>query len=427
MVQAVPLKMNIRKFTQMLRTVYLNRRPAPAILLRGAPGMSKSALAIALCREMQAADPEFGACYMNASNGQAVDWMGWPLQGNGVLSANSVPTLFQPVPHLGLRGAFPALHYSSTDIQQLVLDDLRKAYPRGIIIVDEASKVASEADMATLAMLAHEGRTGMWGVPVDGWLRLFIANRQEDNSNDLPFPATFDNRVATFDVHANYSDVQPYWTEMGMHPWFMGFAAANTSLVLSDAVPAQGGQFSTVRSWTEAEADVMAFLEHECGIQHQQLDDGSLKPWPKYYPDEKTLADLLAVDREEPEIKELADDLITIIASRCGVVVAGQFADYVAHMSERPTYDQIVDDPQAAPMPNHGGVLHYVIEMLLREINLADMDEVIDYMERPGMPKALGAIFCQRMMAAYPFELTKKKSYMRYMNSLGLSARLGLD
>lgn len=428
LIEPVTYKISIRKLALRIKRAYMKRKPCPALLIKGPPGMAKSAIMIALALELQELDAQFGACYVNGSNMQSVDMVGWPLQQNGILAANSIPTLFQPVPHLGLRGAFPAVHDRSNNLSL----DTVLPYPRGLLIFDEASKVAGEDVMASLAMLAHEGRTGFWGVPIDGWVRVFIANRQEDNSNDLPFPATFDNRVAVFEVSGTYEDVAPHWEAIGMHPWWRGFASANASLVMAQSVPASGGQFSTIRSWTEAWYDCAAVMEHEIEIPHQHVyiegtDEPQPKPWPCFYPDEETLTNILSPAQDNEEVKGWAADIVGTIASRCGSAVAGQFVDYVAHMAERATYEDIVSDPENAPIPLHSGVLHYTIEMLLQEIHLDDIDYVVRYLGRPDMPKALAAIWCQRMLRQHPFALTKRKAFTQFMNSIGPSARFALD
>jgi hypothetical protein len=431
--------MSMTKAARRIRNVYSKRPGGAAVLLIGQPGMTKSATILALGRELQAQDPDFGMCYVNASGLQSIDYVGWPLQSNGLVSANSVPLIFQPQPNLGLRGAYPALceedeRYISSN--KITLDDL-KPYPRGIIIVDEASKVSGEDVMASQSMLAHEGRTGMWWVPVGGdaaaWVRVFIANRQEDNSNDLPFPATFDNRVARIEVTMDFNDVRPHWEAIGMHPWFQRFAAANASLVFSQSVPAQGGQFGSARSWTEAWYDVNAYLEHDIGIPDMRLpdpDDATYPTieWPCYYPDDglfSTVLDPSTKEEDVPGVTEWANEIFDMIASRCGSVIAGQFTDFVAHMNERPTYDEIVSDPTNCKLPTHPGVLHYTLEMILSEIHLDDMDDLVKYLRR--MPRALGSIFCTRMLTKFPLGLVKRRSFHDFMTFIGDGGRAALD
>lgn len=419
-------RMSITKAVQMIRDVYIHR--GGAIRLIGPVGASKSSQIIAEALKMQEADPDFGACYINFSGTQSVDYTGWPLSGNGLLAASSVPTLFQSVPHLGLRGAFPAIcpprlashrsSFHSLPSAEITLEKLHP-YPRGMFIGDEASKVMTEGDMASLAMLAYEGRTGLWGVP-PSWLRVFIANRQEDRSGDLPFPATFDNRVRDIHITSGFEDVAPYWRSTGMHPWFLSFAERYPSLVLRDAVPLGGGQFGTARSWFEAHADCMKYMEKVVQVPH----DATRPNWPSYCPDDVSMNAVFDVTDQDPELVEWRNDLIGCIASWCGPEVAGQFSDYVAHMGERPSYDEIVADPNNAVLSSHPGVQHYMVAMILEHIKLTDLDNIVLYVQR--MPASMRAIFCTKLLEEMPFAVSKSARFVAMMNDVGDGGRFAL-
>lgn len=421
------IQVSISDAFMLIEQVYMKRDVKPAVFIRGPVGFSKSSRFLAMIHRLQDADPEFGACWMNASNATLMTYTGWPRPHGGLLSATSMPELFQPKVFMGLRGAFvssagpcPYPENSVEAMQHRLLDGY-VARPRGIVVVDEATKPPEENHLAVQAQLAYEGSTGMWSVPITGWLRVFVGNRVEDNSNDYPMPSTFDNRVVAMEITAGYDDVASHWAEIGMHPFFQNFAAAYPELVLRQEVPRQGGQFSTPRSWTEAWLDVMALCEHKMGIP--TFDE--TPDWPCYRADDEMLAGILSPAQDNPQLKGYANLITSIVAFRVGHEVAGQFVDFVAHTHEAPSYDEIVDDPAQARVPNHPGVLHYTLEMIIHHVNLQDMPELTEYMRR--WPKALRQIWCTRLIAKHPIGVLKQPAFSRFMRENGDGARVALD
>jgi len=411
----------------LLRDVYMQRDEKPAVFIRGPVGFSKSSRILDLLHAWQMTDPDFGACWLNASNVPSImSYSGWPRPHDGVLAATAMPVLFQPNPSMGLRGAFvyddklkPYEDGSFEALQHSVLDGW-VARRRGCVVIDEATKPPEETHFAVQAQLAYEGSTGMWAVPTSGWLRIFIGNRVEDNSNDYPMPATFDNRVVCMEITAGYDDVAPHWTEIGMHPFFQNFAAAFSSLVLKEEVPKLGGQFSTPRSWTEAWLDVMSFCRSIGVPTFDETPD-----WPCYRADDEMLAGILNPAQAEDDLKRYANLITGIISFRVGHEVAGQFVDFVAHTHEAPTYDEIVNAPITARVPQHPGVLHYTLEMLVVNAHMQDMPELVQYMAR--WPKALRQIWCTKLIAKHPIGVLKQREFARFMRENGDGARVALD
>lgn len=411
----------------MLLDVYMRREIKPAVFIRGPVGFSKSSRIIAKMIAWQNADEEFGGCYTNASAAHLMTYTGWPRPHGGVLSATSMPELFQPKPEMGLRGAFkfvdgqnPFPAGSAEAIQHDMLCGF-VARKHGCVFVDEATKPPEENHFAVQAMLAYDASTGQWSLPKDGWLRVFVGNRVEDRSNDYPMPATFDNRVVCMEIEAGYDDAAPYWTDVGMHPAFLNFAGAYPDLVLRQEVPKQGGQFSTMRSWTEAWQDVMAFCQ-SIGIPHY---DRAPEDWPCYRADDEMLAGLLSPAQNDETFKRWANLITSIISFRVGPEIAGQFVDFLAHTHEAPTYDDIVDDPANARVPNHPGVLHYTLEMIVHHVNMQDMEELTTYMAR--WPKALRQIWCTRMISKHPIACLKQMTFSKFMRANGDGARVALE
>jgi len=437
--------MPISEAVELIMTVYAGK----AVLVRGAPGATKTAQLLSAAIKRQKEDPEFGACCFNASNAQAPDFFGVWQSNTGPLTANAVPQLFQPVPEEGLRGAFPALCprelvHPDASIQPIDPDLLYTAglqrsvlstYPRGLVIVDEASKVQGEDTMASLSMLAYEGRTGQWGVPtsrsnstaspsnrqalsdpttVVGWTRVFIANRAEDNSRDLDFPSTFDNRVAILDVHCTFDDVAPYWRSQGMHPSFVSFAGAYSGLILSNQVPAVRQQFGTARSWFEAHSECMAYCK-SLGIESSEPD--------RYMPE---LLPVFGPNVEDRSAQRWHRTFIGLIAARCGEAIASQFSEYLLASTDLPTYDEIVSNPETCIIPEHPGVIHAVVETLLTNTDLCEIDEIGKYLKRPEFPKAMACVYLNRMMDRHPIAAASSNKFFALVRHFGIAASMTL-
>jgi hypothetical protein len=424
MVEAASHRIRITHAIDHIKNVYLKR--GGAVLIRGGSGIGKSSRLVSLAKELQDSNANYGATYYNWANATAPDVQGWPRPGAGPLSTTAMPALFQPVPHLGLRGGFPAaldpglLNKGTTNKLYQLLG--MEPYPNCISINDEIGNVSSEDVFAIANMLALEGRTGAWGLPPNS-LRIFITNRADEHHSVLTPPGTFFSRVATLDVYATFADAEPHWTSIGMHPWWISFAEQMPDLAMADKPPEVAGPYGNIRSWTEAWEDIKVFLRDEIGIPQDEAHENDTNYWPE----EESVCGLLNPRASDDEqIHYLARMFMVTIAARCGARAAGAFVDFVAHISERPTYAQIVADPMRAPMPRHHGVLYWTVRMLVKTINIKDMYEVVEYLSRSEVPSALRAVWANKMVECNPLGLARNKVFMEFVNNCGDAARISL-
>jgi hypothetical protein len=401
-----------------------------ACVIEGPPGASKTSQLHALQRRLQDANPNFGAASRNCSNMQYLDMAGTIKIDGSPLSTNGVPLLLQPNPGIGLRGAFPIIcpeHLRHPDAEPGLHPDnhydgtltygMLQPYDTGIMVFDDFTKAPDESVFASFAQWLEEGCINQWGVPVDGWVRVGVCNAVAHGSHDMRVPAHTRNRVLWINVYCSIDDVAPYWRSMGMHPDFIAFAAAESKLVLSEEVPMEQEQFCTARSWMRAWQDATNFCQFMAGVPDKNVNDAALPYEPVAYP-------VVAMDEVDENKLEVSKHFSSFIAGRCGGAVATKFHDFLLHMNERPTMEQILADPFNAKVPNHSIVVHSAAEMILTHGKVSDIEPICDYMTR--LPKPVAAVWCGQMAAKHAAELLRSKPFSRLTAHCGAASRIAL-
>lgn len=380
----------------------------------GPPGMGKTGKTASLLRDMQDEDDDFGACYFNLSSAITPDVTGLPKITNGPLTNYGVPLIFQPNDTFGLRGAFPALNDPEADPRSPEFSwRALKPYSRGVVVLDEIGKIAEEAVFAKLAQILGDRSTGQWSLP-EGWSVIGFSNREEDMSGDLAIPMHTGNRVSRYAVRTRLEDVIDHWIEIGMHPKFRAFAAANPSLVLSDSVPTNREQFSTARSYTKAWVLATRYCE-AIGMPDANADDPTAPYEPTVFP--------VLGDVTDPSLAKAAAGFTTTIAARCGAPVALAFTDFLLHSNEQPTAQEVLDHPTKAKMPEHAGVLHATIEMLLSDIPFDKADRAFTYVRR-FQNKAMRAVYTARFAKKFGSRALNLKGWQEMSAECGQAGRI---
>lgn len=414
-----PTLISMGRLIRKLQTTYY---PAgAAVHIEGSPGNGKSSMALDWSRIMQDMDAELGVSYLNGSNAQSIHLEGYPMQ-NGFLSASTVPLLFQPKPELGLRGAFPALCptalvHKSAKVKPVALDVAYSTalnrtqlttYPRNIVVLDEFTKLRTPDDMATGAMLAYEGRTGQWGVDPANSLRLFIANRAQDQSRDMQPPATYYDRVAWYEVYLAFADVAPHWQKKGMLQVFIDFAGAHTDLVMARKVPSGKVQFSTARSFEQAHKECVAYCKNE--LQYDPADG----------------LPIFAPETQDQEEQTWMADFLNIISARCGDAVRGAFQSFYLALDQLVNYDDIARDPMGTFIPTHAGVTNALLNNIVANADLRDLKAIGTYVCRSEFPPSLAKTLCVRLTNKFPrVALAANADFMNLCNRLGVGATMG--
>ena len=396
---------------------------ASAALFIGPPGAGKTSVGLEIARSLMSGT--FGACYYNCSNAISPDITGLYKPTDGPLTSYGVPLLFQPKPDLGLNGAFPVLNDPEANpyAPDFNWASLRP-YPNGIAVLDEMGK-AEELVIAKLAQFCNEGSTGQWGVPNDGWAKICFTNSQADGSGDNELPMHTVDRLSIYRVTTSYEDVVNHWRDIGMHEDFIGFASKNGDLIFTQNVPSTRIKYCTARSYTMAWRLCMSYIINGLGLDDLNEEaraahvakGGNPKDIPPN-PGELGFGD----DVNDPLAAEIMHGFTTTLAARCGTAVALAFKDYLQHRHQKPTVEEILANPATARLPDHPGIMHATMEMIVQNIPFEKHDAAFAYVRR--MAKAYQTDFCAKFQAQYGARAQNLIEFHKLISSCGAAARM---
>jgi hypothetical protein len=125
-------------------------------------------------------------------------------------------------------------------------------------------------------------------------------------------------------------------------------------------------------------------------------------------------------DEHGSDLAAKAEGFTATVAARCGEAVALKFHDYLLHMNERPLFEHVIADPVNCIMPEHMGVVHATIEMLVKNMKLIHAPTIIRYVRR--MNKSMAAVWCYKAANKFSLQIVNTKEFMELVEHCGPAA-----
>lgn len=192
----------------------------------------------------------------------------------------------------------------------------------GLILFDEALQAPADIQKALSdAFNVDEHKLGDWPLP-EGWIVVFTGNRAQDKSGAGRLLSHLRNgRALVFELGFNFPDWKAWAIPNFVNPLAIDCAEMWAyDGFFADAVPAEDGAFCTPRSLVRASDHLNAFMDST------DYDGG---PLPAYM-------DLL-------------------LEANIGRESAKRLSQYIAQADEVPTFQDIMNCPESAKVPDNTG------------------------------------------------------------------------
>ena len=211
---------------------------------------------------------------------------------------------------------------------------------RGIMFLDELPQAQPIVQNAA-SELVLDRRIGDYKFP-DGWIIVAAGNRRTDRAATNEIPAHLKNRFSHVEIDPKFSD----WAKWAAMP------------------KAQGGG--------EIEPRLLAFLTSNQGrlnqFQPDQVASATSRTWEFVSHILKTVQDKKARN--------------ALIGGCVGKGMSAELTAYLSDSDDIPTMEQIMADPDSAPMPDTPSGCAAVIDNLANTVNPEEIGQVTKYLRR---------------------------------------------
>ena len=226
------------------------------------------------------------------------------------------------------------------------VDDYDGVPDQGAVFLDEYGQ--ADIDMKKMSADLMLNRRVRGAAMPEGWGVIAASNRQEDRSGvtkDLSFVL---NRITRIDMTNSIDDFKAYAVVVGAHYLITAWASFAPDKVFSQMAPEAGQQFCSPRSLMSV-SDYIHALERQHG----------------------------KVDWESDFVREM---IIGTIGHGAGTEVVA-FAEMASQLA---TFEEIVKDPQGAPMPEpkRADALHAVCDMVVSRVDVKTAVPAFNYILR---------------------------------------------
>jgi hypothetical protein len=302
----------------------------------------------------------------------------------------------------------------------VITRDQMGVFPYGIAVFDEARSV-DQTVFQPLAQVFNERRIGTWELN-ERWAIIGLGNGVEHGCNVEDMPRNLENRLAIWNVVPVVSDLIPIWDAAGMHPMFRDFAIAYSGMIFSSEVPATAQQYGTVRSWTKAWQDCMNYCRYVMKEPNDYEGEGKF-----YLPTNIPVVTNARLGGSPHVHNDHTKLFYGIIASRCGEAVAQEFREYVLLALDRPSMEEIMDDPAGTQWPTNPAVRVGLIQMLADHATYDNLDAIVTF-TIGRIEKTAAFPLIQKLSSKLGVGVARNKAFLRlqqWAGPGGLTVALG--
>lgn len=266
---------------------------------------------------------------------------------------------------------------------------------QGAIFLDEYGQ--ADVDMKKMSADLMLNRRVRGAALPQGWSVIAASNRQEDRSGvtkDLSFVL---NRVVRVDLTNSIDDFKAFAMKTGAHYLVTAWASFAPEKVFSQMAPEAGQQFCTPRSLM-AVSDLIHTMERTAPI----------------------------VWRGEGDDEKRADFIREMVHGTIGTHAGTEFVAFAAMASQLATFEQIVKDPQGAPMPeaSQADALHAVCDMVATRVDAKTAVPAFDYILRAPREFQVATLINAVQKAPKITLAPKFQSWLSKNNALVVSANI---
>lgn len=236
---------------------------------------------------------------------------------------------------------------------------------KGILFLDEMNSAPQSVQAAAYQLILNR-KIGDYELP-EGWAVLAAGNRAGDRAVVNTMPSALANRFVHIDFEVDVDDWYTWATETGVSDITRAFIKFRPNLLHSFDATANARAFPTPRSWVFVDDVVQSNLNH---------------------------------DTEYELIK--------------GTVGEGAAAEYLAFSRlarELPSADEILMNPDGAPVPESPGAKYAVCTMLDRHATPNSIGRLLTYTGR--LPVEFQVLFMKSAITANR-DITKTKEYTKW-------------
>lgn len=211
---------------------------------------------------------------------------------------------------------------------------------RGILFLDEIN-AGAQATQAAAYQLVLDRRLGDYKLP-EGWMIVAAGNNEGDRAIVNKMSTALRNRFCHIDVETHPDDFREYGIQKGLAAEVLGFIAFNSKALNMFDNPDERGKkaFATPRGW-----------EFVSRVMSQT----------------KTLT---------------ADDELALFTGIVGEGAAAEFMGYLRYHRDLPNIDQLLLNPEKAPIPKEPATLYALTTSLALRATKMTFSPIMKYVNR---------------------------------------------